>query len=414
MNRLVFLLAALFLASCSSPGESWYRGNLHTHSFWSDGDDFPEAITQWYVDHGYHFLTISDHNTIADSERWLTIPRSHARFATFERYLQGSPEGWVEWEDGADTIRVRLKTYAEYSSRFQSPDSFLMMLGEEVSDGYNGKPLHINATNLAEYIEPQHGNSVVEVLQNNVNAILDQGERLQRAVMPHINHPNFGWAIRADELAQIDGERFFEVYNGHPAVNIAGDSLRDGTEKMWDVVNTIRLRDGRPLMFGIGTDDSHHYQETAPNRANVGRGWVMVRADGLTPESLLGAMDAGDFYASSGVTLAGMSIQDGRYAVEVLPEEGVTYTIEFFGTNADHDPAPVPVLHPETGDLLTYRYSDEVGRLLQRTTGTEAVYAMTGDELYVRARVTSSKPMANPVVAGEVETAWLQPVQPPR
>jgi hypothetical protein len=39
---------------------------------------------------------------------------------------------------------------------------------------------------------------------------------------------------------------------------------------------------------------------------------------------------------------------------------------------------------------------------------------MTGNELYVRARVTSSKPMANPVVAGEVETAWLQPVQPPR
>lgn len=414
MNRFALLLAILFLTSCSSPASNWYRGNLHTHSFWSDGDDFPEAITQWYVDNGYHFLTISDHNTIADSERWLTIPRSHARFATFERYLQESPEGWVEWEDRADTIRVRLKTYAEYSSRFQSPDSFLMMLGEEVSDGYNGKPLHINATNLAEYIEPQHGNSVVEVLQNNVNAILDQGERLQRAVMPHINHPNFGWAIRADELAQIDGERFFEVYNGHPAVNIAGDSLRDGTEKMWDVVNTIRLRDGRPLMFGIGTDDSHHYQEKAPNRANVGRGWVMVRADGLTPESLLGAMDAGDFYASSGVTLAGMSIQDGRYAVEVLPEEGVTYTIEFFGTDADHDPAPVPVLHPETGDLLTYRYSDDVGRLLQRTTGTEAVYAMTGNELYVRARVTSSKPMGNPVVAGEVETAWLQPVQPPR
>lgn len=414
MNRLIFVLAVLLLSSCSAPEAAWYRGNLHTHSFWSDGDDFPEAITQWYVDNGYQFLTISDHNTIADGQRWLSIPRSHARFATFERYLSESPEGWVEWEDGADTIRVRLKTYAEYSSRFQSPEAFLMMLGEEVSDGYNGRPLHINATNLAEYVEPQHGGSVVEVLQNNVNAILDQGERLQRAVMPHINHPNFGWAIRADELAQIDGERFFEVYNGHPAVNIAGDSLRDGTEKMWDVVNTIRLRDGRPLMFGIGTDDAHNYQETAPNRANVGRGWVMVRAMELSPDALLGALDEGDFYASSGVTLADFTVEDGRFAVAVEPEEGVTYTIEFFGTDADHDPSPVPVMHPETGELLTYRYSDDVGRLLQRTTGTEAVYAMTGNELYVRARVTSDKPMANPVVESEVEMAWLQPVVPPQ
>ncbi|MDA0378755.1 MAG: histidinol-phosphatase [Bacteroidetes bacterium] len=415
MNRLfLFVLALGLLSSCGPPEATWYRGNLHTHSFWSDGDDFPEAITQWYVDNGYHFLTISDHNTIADGERWLAIPRSHVRFATFERYLQESPEGWVEWEDGADTIRVRLKTYAEYSSRFQAPDSFLMMLGEEVSDGFEGKPIHINATNLIEYVEPQHGGSVVEVMQNNVNAILEQGERLQRAVMPHINHPNFVWAIRADELAQVDGERFFEVYNGHPAVNIAGDSLRHGTEKMWDVVNTIRLRDGRPLMFGIGTDDAHNYQETAPNRANVGRGWVMVRARELTPDALLGAMDAGQFYASSGVTLAEVRVEDGRYHVAVEPEEGVTYTIEFFGTDKEHDPAPVPVLHPETGDLLSYRYSDDVGRLLQRTTGTEAAYAMSGNELYVRARVTSDKPMANPVVEGEVEMAWAQPVEPPR
>ena len=140
----------------------------------------------------------------------------------------------------------------------------------------------------------------------------------------------------------------------------------------------------------------------------------MVRAAELAPEVLLGALDEGAFYASSGVTLADMSVADGRYKVAVQPEEGVTYTIEFFGTDADHDPSPEAVLHPETGELVTYRYSDEVGRLLQRTTGTEAVYEMTGTELYVRARVTSDKPMTLPVVEGEVEMAWLQPVVPTR
>ena len=420
MNRslpllILSMLATMMSIGCTAPDTtSWYKGNLHTHSFWSDGDDFPEAITQWYVDNGYGFLAISDHNTIADGERWLSIPMSHSRYATFQRYLQDSPEGWVEWKQEDDTVRVRLKTYEEYSARFQDPGSFLMKLGEEVSDGFDGKPIHINATNIAEYIEPRHGESVVEVMQNNVNAILEQGERLQRAVMPHINHPNFIWAIRADELALVDGERFFEVYNGHPAVNVMGDPLRHGTERMWDVVNTIRLRDGRPLMLGIGTDDAHNYQELAPDRANVGRGWVMVRANELTPDAILTAMDAGEFYASSGVTMAEVSLADGAYTVAVEPEEGVNYTIEFFGTDRDHDPAPVAVYHPETDELVTYRYSDEVGRLLQQTTGTEAVYAMTGNELFVRARVTSDKPVANPVEPDEVEMAWMQPVQPPR
>lgn len=412
---LSILSAVFLLAGCQSGSESgnaWYKGNLHTHTFWSDGDDFPEQVTSWYVENGYAFLAISDHNTIADAERWLTIPEEHARFAVFERYLAESPEGWAEWEQGTDTVRVRLKTWDEYSARFQDPGAFLMMRAEEVTDRFEGKPIHVNATNIAEYIEPQGGASVTEVMQNNVQAILDQGERLQRRVMPHINHPNFIWGIRADELAQVDGERFFEVFNGHPAVFNYGDSLRHGTEKMWDVVNTIRLRDGRPLMFGIGTDDAHNYQETSPSRANVGRGWVMVQAESLDSDAILGAMDEGRFYASSGVSLEDASFDGERYHVAVEPEEGVTYTIEFFGTNADHDPAPVPVNDPETGELITYRYSDDVGRLLQRTTGTEAAFQVTEDLLYVRARVTSDKVMDFPVTENEVQKAWTQPVIP--
>ena len=43
----------------------WFKGNLHTHSLWSDGDDYPEMIADWYARHGYHFLALSDHNVLA-------------------------------------------------------------------------------------------------------------------------------------------------------------------------------------------------------------------------------------------------------------------------------------------------------------------------------------------------------------
>ena len=32
----------------------WVKGNLHTHSLWSDGNDYPEMIVDWYARNGYH------------------------------------------------------------------------------------------------------------------------------------------------------------------------------------------------------------------------------------------------------------------------------------------------------------------------------------------------------------------------
>lgn len=68
--RSLAVLGVLTLAACVSappPPEvtaRWWKGNLHTHSLWSDGDDYPEMILDWYKAHGYHFAALSDHNTL--------------------------------------------------------------------------------------------------------------------------------------------------------------------------------------------------------------------------------------------------------------------------------------------------------------------------------------------------------------
>ena len=64
----ILLLSGLFLISCKSPETetlNWYRGNLHTHTYWSDGDEFPEMVLDWYKSNGYDFIALSDHNTLA-------------------------------------------------------------------------------------------------------------------------------------------------------------------------------------------------------------------------------------------------------------------------------------------------------------------------------------------------------------
>ena len=43
-------------------GTQWYKGNIHTHTTESDGDEDPHKVVRWYRRHGYDFLVLSDHN----------------------------------------------------------------------------------------------------------------------------------------------------------------------------------------------------------------------------------------------------------------------------------------------------------------------------------------------------------------
>ena len=51
------------LSPFNLPGK-WYKGNLHTHTTQSDGAISPSENMEWHASHGYHFLGITDHNTL--------------------------------------------------------------------------------------------------------------------------------------------------------------------------------------------------------------------------------------------------------------------------------------------------------------------------------------------------------------
>jgi hypothetical protein len=259
----------------------------------------------------------------------------------------------------------------------------------------------MNATNLSELIEPLGGNSVREVMQNNLRSVLEQEKRLGREILPHLNHPNFQYGVSYEDLAAVVSEQFFEVYNGHPGVNHAGDKNHPGIEPMWDLVNAIRLTllEAPPLM-GLGTDDSHEYHGEPGSRP--GRGWVMVRSRYLTPEHLIRAMKAGDFYASSGVTLDDVAFDSKTRTlrVKVKPEPNASYRIDFIATiqdTTDDTRKQIPSL-------------ENTGRVVATVEGGEAEYQVKSNELYVRALITSSLPPVDPVWETQKQQAWTQPV----
>jgi len=390
--RTLFTLSLSLILFQASYAQEWYKGNLHTHSYWSDGDDFPEMIMDWYKSHGYHFVGLSDHNILAEGEKWKLIPNSYAHRQGFQKYLNKYGEEWVEYEKDADErIRVRLKTLAQYRPLFEEEGKFLVIQSEEVTDQFEDKHIHMNVTNVQSLIEPQHGNSVTEVMQNNINAINRQRQESGVPMFPHINHPNFIWSITVDDMIPLSGERFFEVYNGHPMVNNYGDSTRLGMEKIWDILITNYLRDQKPVMYGLATDDAHSYHIYGGDQSNPGRGWVMVKAEELSAEALIKALEAGDFYSTTGVELESIVQTDNRLSVKVKKEGGIDYRIQFWGSKKGAS-------------------RKDMGVLLQEVEGLEASYQLQEDELYVRAKIISTKPKINPFQEGDFEVAWTQPV----
>lgn len=323
MRRLLLALLVLFVlaipGSAQQTAKRWYKGNTHTHTLNSDGDSTPDEVVRWYREHQYQFLVLTDHNFLTSVDGLNAL-------------------------HGAD-------------------EQFLVIRGEEVTDRFGSKPIHVNGLNLQKLVPPQGGTSVVDVVQRNVNAI-----RAADAV-PHINHPNYGWAITAEDLKKIENDKLFEIFNGHPLVNNLGGGGAPGLEEVWDVI----LTSGK-VLYGIAVDDAHHFKRPwAPDASKPGQGWVVVRAEKLATETILAALERGEFYASTGVELTDYHVDPQRMTVTIRLSGDTKYSTRFIGSG---------------------------GRVLAEVPSNPATYIFRGDEGYVRAKVLDSNGKA----------AWLQPV----
>ncbi|MDH5398628.1 MAG: histidinol-phosphatase [Cyclobacteriaceae bacterium] len=394
MKYNILLAMVVFVLACNpekviEQNENWYKGNLHTHSLWSDGDDYPEMIMDWYKNNDYHFVALSDHNILQEGEKWVKVTKSPMRQKAFDKYQNKYGGDWVVTREDTAGVEVKLKKLEEYRSLFEETGKFIMMKAEEISSSWDGKPVHVNGINTSELIGKQTGNSIAEVMQSAVNAVLAQREKTGQPMFPHINHPNFHYAITIADMIALEGERFFEVYNGHPQVNNYGDEDHPGTEEIWDRVNLAYINADKPLLFGIATDDSHNYHTFGSQFSNTGRGWVMVNADSLNPASLIGAMEKGDFYATSGVLLKNISVTGDGLSFDIIQEEGVKYVTHFIGIKKGME-------HSE---------------ILAEQEGIRGEYNCTGEELFVRAKIISNKLKFDPFEVGEYEAAWTQPFE---
>jgi hypothetical protein len=404
------------------PEPRWWRGNLHTHTLWSEGDGFPEMACDWYRENGYQFLALSDHNVLNQGQKWIPVKEvtARAKADAFARYLARFGPHWVETRgsEAEGTLAVRIKPFDEYRAIMEDRGRFLLVPAEEITGSAgNGKALHMNVINLTEVIPPQAGATIRDAIAQNLWAAEESARRAGREILVHVNHPNYKWGVTAEDLAAIVDERFFEVWNGVINDNDPGDGRHPSTDEIWDIANAIRIAGmNAPPLFAVANDDTHNYHGNNP-RAMPGRAWVMVRARLLTPESLIRAMRAGDFYASTGVTLESVTFDKTarKLSLAVHASAGETFVTRFIGTRRGVNLTGKPRLDAAGRVIettLDYRSSTgpQIGEVLAEVTGTSPAYTLRGDELYVRAVVTSSAAPVVPSPEFGYQRAWTQPV----
>lgn len=238
---------------------NFQKGNIHTHSTWSDGDRPPQDVYLWYREHGYNFLALTDHNTLTDP----------AIFRLLER------------------------------------KKFIMITGEEVTLWGAGKQVHVNALCTKTTIGGRRFETQREALSWAVGKVKEQGG------VALVNHPNWDWSLTAADLPAARGAALLEIWSGHPYVHTLGDETRPSHEALWDKMLTA----GEGFA-GAAIDDAHAYGAHAPeNHARPGRAWVYAFTPDLNKKAICAALAEGKLYGSTGVTLKRIVVTEDSYAV---------------------------------------------------------------------------------------------------
>ena len=396
----ILAIAAACPAWADDGPARWYRGNTHTHTLWSDGDTFPEMAVDWYKSHGYEFLVLTDHDVLQQGEKWRDITKEQEQFKVIENARKKFGEDAVTTRPAeGGKIEAKLMSLDALRGQFERTGEFILITGEEIT----GNDAHVNGVNITRQIPRSSAPTTPQRVEEEVAAVAAQndGDHVTAAI---VNHPNFCFALKTQDLIETKA-KVFEICNPDPTCFDAGDRNHPGTMRMWDVSSVVRISRKVDPLFGVGADDTHYYHG-AITQAAPGKAWIMVRSPQLTSNGITKAMLDGDFYASTGVLLRDVNFdkQAGKLTVEVQPQQGVEYTIEFIGTMAGVFDASAPV-----EELLK---SDEIGTVLLTVNGEKASYELTGKELYVRAVVTCSKKLPYPTFAGKDShpQAWTQPV----
>jgi len=241
------------------PG-AYFRGNIHSHSTRSDGLLSPADVVQAYRERDYDFIAITDH--------------------FLSRY--GFPI--------TDAATHRTSTFTTL------PGAEMHVKGLQ-----NGIVWDLLAIGLPTDFAPQEPDETDVALAARASA---------SGAFVAIPHPAWNGVVHCDGLRLIDSVDAIEIHN-------EGHTLDSDRGSGWFLADSLATAGHRFSTFAA--DDAHFKTD----RFDRFGGWINVKAESLDPESLLKALKAGHYYASTGAAIRNVEITGAEIIVETDPAIGI-------------------------------------------------------------------------------------------
>ena len=259
---------------------NFYKVNMHSHTTLSDGKQTPEEVKQVYMENGYSAVAFTEHTHLHDvshltDENFVAITSYEMAFADQQNvpfcFYEGAPHSFSHTES------VHLNLYAK--------------------DPHNTKIIDLAP------IKEKYGAYSVETFNEAIKQAKEQG------FLVCYNHPT--WSMNTYPLySQLRGLDALEIING--ASNRSSDY--DYVPQVYDQMARAGIR-----MSCVAGDDNH-------STVHFFKAWTMVKADELSYDSLMGAIERGDCYASDGPEIFELYVEDGKVTVKCSDACGIFYT----------------------------------------------------------------------------------------
>lgn len=264
------------------------RGGLHCHTTRSDGEGAPDDVIRLQARQGFDFLALTDHRK-------------------------------YNYENFAPDAGLTIIPGMEFDNKFVSDHGFrtfhTVVIGPAREDG--------NA-----YEQDQVFESGTAANQEEYQKYLDEFHAAGN--LTFYCHPQWS-STPARYFEKMRGNFAMEIYNTGCAKRVEMDC----DAAYWDEILGQGIR-----IFGVATDDSH-------KMSDYGNAWVMVNAENDV-NSILRALERGDFYSSCGPTINDFYVEDGVAHIECSPAAKIRFISDRHVNRVYRDPE-CAMTHAERG-----------------------------------------------------------------
>ena len=244
----------------------WLKGNLHSHSVYSDGNLSPEEMKEAYKSHGYDFLAVSDHDIYVDTR--------HLCDDTFTMI-----QGFELWGNN-------------YSN---DKDIHVHFLWDDKNEGIEpGQVLHL----------PQRTGKVCQEFSYQMR---------EKGAYVMLNHPHWSM-LTSPEVGDENPYHAVEIINyGTEWLENTGDSTVFWTEMLYRGLK----------LWGGGGDDNHNGHPLDSQYSDSFGGFTVVKARDRSPKAIIEALKTGSFYTSTGPAIYDFYVEDDEVHVVTSPCERI-------------------------------------------------------------------------------------------